>query len=150
VRTSLAFLLAPGMVPLVLAAELRSLATTDGWFGVFLVVAAAVSYTLTFLVAAPLLLYSWTKGFRSVGVTSLIGAAVGVVGWLAFGVATTLLLGNSPAYAALSLLQVSFLKGLLWPAVPCAVMVAVLVWCIARPDKRFAIAGVAGRPGNHN
>ena len=135
-RTVIALLAAPALVPLVMFAELSVLATTERWFGMYAVVATAFAYAGVLALGAPILRFTWSRNQTSLWATVLVGVSVSVVTWLAFGVLLGLSLDSSVATAVNDTLRPGFLKGLVWPAGVCGVIVAVAIWAIARPDRR--------------
>jgi uncharacterized BrkB/YihY/UPF0761 family membrane protein len=135
-RTAIALLLAPALVPIVMLTDLSAYATAERWFLIYVVVATLFSYVGVLGLGAPILLFVWSRNCTALWATVLIGIAVSVVTWLLFGFLFGLILGHSMTESIKYTAEVSFLKGLLWPAGVCGVIVASAIWAIARPDRR--------------
>ena len=134
-RSTIAFLTAPLAVPLLLLPLLLFVHLAPGWILAATIIAALVSYTGTLILGIPIYMALRACGLTHVWIAGVVGFAIGAAMWLVFSVLFVLSLGQGMAGVQLALTDMQSLTGILWGGV-LGMIVGVLFWLIARPDKQ--------------
>jgi hypothetical protein len=134
-RSTLAFILAPLAVPLLLLPWLLAGHLAVKWTITAMIIAALITYAGVVALGIPTYSFLRARGFTTVWIAGIAGFLIGAVMWLVFSVLFPISLGQGVSGAWLALTDFKSLSGIIWPGGVSGLVVGVLFWMIARPDR---------------
>jgi hypothetical protein len=134
-KRAVAFLVAPLTVPVLGLPYVLSLMTGTTWIVLGIVVATILAYVGVLVIGAPLLMFLWGRQRTALWVTSVAGGVGGMLTWTIFGALFPLLLDQGFSGVRRALTVSNMLNGVIWPGGVLGVVVGIVLWLIARPDK---------------
>ena len=133
VRTPIAFLVAPFVVPLVVALSVPARGPHDTAAAAAVGVSALVSYFGSFLFGVPAYLLLRARKLTAFWIAPVAGFIAGTMMWYLFFALFGLALGSSSIASALS--DPNLLSSALGRIGPLGALVGTILWLIARPDR---------------
>ena len=134
-RRIIAFVVAPLLVPILLAHYLYTLAANETWFMVALMFSVAIAHGGTFILGVPIYLLMRARNWTSFWIAPLLGFFAAGFMWLGFAALLALLLDQGMSGVRVVLTNPHGLSDVMWPFGPLGAIVGMAFWLIARPDK---------------
>jgi hypothetical protein len=137
VRTPIAFLVAPLVVPLIVAAYVPIRFPHDPAAATAVPLSVFVSYFGAVIFGVPTYLFLRARQLTAFWIASVAGFIVGVMMWYVFFALLGLSLGNGLSDVAAALSTPRYmLPNALKASGPLGALVGTILWLIARPDRR--------------
>lgn len=138
-RQTLAFLLAPLVVPMSFALWLAWGHLAPAWVVVSAFVSALFTYGGTAVFGIPAYKILLRSGWTALWVAVVTGFVIGMITWIIFGILFALSLDEGMFGVRAVLIQSKdVVKNVVWPGGVFGMIVGVLFWIIARPDRKHA------------
>jgi len=135
-RSTIAFVVAPLAVPLLVLPWLLSGGLAVGWIITAMAVAALVSYVGTFTLGTLAYFFLKSRRLTEAWIASVAGFAIGALMWLVFSIVFPLSLDQGLAGVRFALTDPHSLRGVFWPGGALGMVVGILFWTISRPDRQ--------------
>ena len=144
VRTPIAFLVAPFVVPLIVAVYVPAGGPKDSAAAAVVAASAFVSYFGAFIFGVPTYLFLRARQLTAFWIAPVAGFIAGTMMWDVFFALFALSLGSGsavgPAFADSNLSSIA-----LKVTGPFGALVGTILWLIARPDRRRRRQSVSGQ-----
>ncbi len=132
-RAAIAFLIAPVVVPILMARWLYVTMSGPDWFMISLIITTITAYTGALVFGLPTYLWLRRRKWTAFWLAPVAGFVVGGLTWCAIAA----LFGWSPGNLSdvdSVLKNMTDLREVLWPFGPLGAVVGCLLWIIGRPD----------------
>lgn len=134
-RHKFAFLAAPLAVPLFFLVWLLPGDFPARWQLTMVIIAAIFAYGGTLLFGVPAYFFLKAQNLTAIWVAMVAGFGIGALTWLVFMVLFPLSLDEGWSGVALGFSSLHTAKDIAWPGGVLGMVVGILFWVIARPDR---------------